>query len=114
MLHPYQYAQDDPVNNLDPTGLLAVSNPVGGGYMQVNTSNGRLPGSTQINGVSFSGGGQDLQTAGGSGHAEAQVLAYMEGHGIDPYAIAAGRPICPERAADIQAAGAWAATELRG
>jgi hypothetical protein len=55
--------------------------------------------------------GEELAT--GAGHAEPSILAYMSENGIDPWWIAAGRPICPVCAVAIDNAGAFPAGPLR-
>lgn len=55
--------------------------------------------------------GEEL--AGGTGHAEENILAYMAENDIDPLYVAAGRPICPPCAALIEGAGAEPASPLR-
>jgi hypothetical protein len=47
----------------------------------------------------------DEEIAGGSSHAEQNIIDYMTSHGITPSEVAAGRPICPVCAGVIQEAG---------
>jgi hypothetical protein len=56
--------------------------------------------------------GEDL--AAGFGHAERDVLDFMNGNNIDAWVVGATRPICPECAAAIEDSGAEPATPLRG
>jgi hypothetical protein len=56
--------------------------------------------------------GEDLAT--GFGHAERDVLDFMNGNSIDAWVVGATRPICPECAAAIEDSGAEPATPLRG
>jgi filamentous hemagglutinin len=50
----------------------------------------------------------------GTGHAEADIVAWAEQHGYEVVSIAAGRPICTACAGKIAQAGGSAATRIKG
>lgn len=49
----------------------------------------------------------------GTGHAEADIVAYAQANGYTVVTIGAGRPVCSACAAQIAGAGGTAATTLR-
>jgi RHS repeat-associated protein len=53
------------------------------------------------------------EIAGGTGHAEQNIIAFMEENGINPIEVAAGRPICTVCAETIQHAGGGFGSPLR-
>jgi filamentous hemagglutinin len=50
----------------------------------------------------------------GTGHAEADIVAYAAEHGYEVISVGAGRPICPACAGSIAGSGGSPASPLRG